>query len=223
MGNWLWPQNVLWLSVGLLKTIPKQHRWTIPLETIMLNSPAPYVKRHRDVWTWTLWDKKFILIDSCCWFLIDQFHRGRRARRKRWVLGLFDTQYTPARPYLQLVSRRNAATLLPIIQPNVRVGPIVHSDEWAVYRQLQRRLGLHHGTVNHSLHFVNQATGVHTQHAESSWSSANTKFKVMKGNSNRNFLLEYLQEFMWRRWYGDTHPNGCFKRLLQDIAEQYPL
>ena len=45
----------------------------------------------------------------------------------------------------------------------------------------------------------------------------------MKGNSNPNFLLEYLQEFMWRRWYGDTHPNGCFKRLLQDIAEQYPL
>lgn len=155
--------------------------------------------------------------------MIDQFHRGRRARRERWVLGLFDTQYTPARPYLQLVRRRNAATLLPIIQRNVRVGSIVHSDEWAAYRQLQRRLGLHHGTVNHSLHFVDPVTGVHTQHAESNWSSAKTKFKVMKGNSNPNFLLEYLQEFMWRRWYGDTHPNGCFKRLLQDIAEQYPL
>ena len=25
---------------------------------------------------------------------------------------------------------------------------------------------------------------------------------------------------MWRRWYGDTHPNGCVQRLLQDIAEQ---
>jgi len=28
---------------------------------------------------------------------------------------------------------------------------------------------------------------------------------------------------MWRRWYGETHPNGCFQRILQDIAEQYPL
>ena len=139
------------------------------------------------------------------------------------MLGLFDTQYTPARPYLQLVRRRNVATLLPIIQRNVRVGSIVHSDEWAAYRQLQRRLGLHHRTVNHSLHFVDPAMGVHTKHAESNWSSAKHKFKTMKGSSNPNFLLEYLQEFMWRRWYGDSNPNGCFKRLIQDIAEQYPL
>ena len=39
----------------------------------------------------------------------------------------------------------------------------------------------------------------------------------MKGNTNPNFLIEYLHEFMWRRWYGDTHPNGYFQRLLQDI------
>ena len=97
------------------------------------------------------------------------------------------------------------------------------SDQWAAYRQLQRRVGLHHRTVNHSLHFVDPATGIHTQHAKSNWSSAKDKFKVMKGNSNPNFLLEYLQEFMWRRWYGDSHPNGCFKRLLQDNAEQYTL
>ena len=139
------------------------------------------------------------------------------------MLGLLDTQYTPARPYLQLVRRRNTAALLPIIQRNVWAGSIVHSDEWAAYRQLQGRLGLHHRTVNHSLHFVDPTTGVHTQHAKSNWNSAKEKFKVMKGNSNPNFLLEYLQEFMWRRWHGDTHPNGCFKRLLQDIAEQHPL
>ena len=29
--------------------------------------------------------------------------RGRRPRGERWVLGLFDTQYDPAWPYLQLV------------------------------------------------------------------------------------------------------------------------
>ena len=41
--------------------------------------------------------------------------RGKRPEREKWVLGLFDTQYAPARPYLQIVPRRNAQTLLPII------------------------------------------------------------------------------------------------------------
>ena len=155
--------------------------------------------------------------------LLSQFHRGRRPRREKWVLGLFDTQYVPARPYLQLVRRRNEATLLGIIQRQVQPGSILHTDQWAAYRQIQRQLGLNHRTVNQSLHFIDPVTGVHTQHVESNWSTAKEKFKKMKGNTNPNFLIEYLHEFIWRRWYGDTHPNGCFQRLLQDIAEQNPL
>ena len=34
---------------------------------------------------------------------------------------------------------------------------------------------------------------------------------------------EHLKEFMWRRWHGELRTNGCFGRLMQDIAEQYPL
>ena len=33
----------------------------------------------------------------------------------------------------------------------------------------------------------------------------------------------WVKEFMWRRWHGELHPNGCFGRLMEDIAEQYPL
>ena len=58
---------------------------------------------------------------------------------------------------------------------------------------------------------------------ERNWSAAKDKFKKMKGNTNPNFLQEYLKEFMWRRWHGELHPNGCFGRLMEDIAEQYPL
>ena len=171
----------------------------------------------------TLKEKFRITKRSCNILSILQFHRGRRPRREKWVLGLFDTQYVPARPYLQLVGRRNAATLLDITQRQVQPGSIVCTDQWAAYRQMQRRLGLHHRTVNHSLHFVDPVTGVHTQHAESNWSASKEKFKKMKGNRNPNFLIDYLHESMWRRWYGDPHPNECFQRLLQDIAEQNPL
>ncbi|KAK2555830.1 hypothetical protein P5673_022471 [Acropora cervicornis] len=38
-----------------------------------------------------------------------------------------------------------------------------------------------------------------------------------------DLICKYLKEFMWRRWHGEPHPNGSFGRLMQDIAEQYPL
>lgn len=152
-----------------------------------------------------------------------QYHRGRRARREKWVLGIFDTQYEPARPYLQLVRRRNAATLLPIIQRKVSPGTIVCTDQWAAYNRIQSDLGLNHQTVNHSMNFVDPATGAHTQQAESNWNAAKEKLKKMKGTTNREFLLECLQEFTWRRWYGEPHPNVCFERFIEDIVEQYPL
>ena len=64
---------------------------------------------------------------------------------------------------------------------------------------------------------------IHTQHAESNWSVATAKLKKMKGNTNPNILQEHLKKFVWRRWHGEPHPNGSFGRLMQDIAEQYPL
>lgn len=71
----------------------------------------------------------FTLLMKIVRFSILKYQRGRRPRGERWVLGLFDTQYQPARPYLQLVRRRNAATLLPIIQRKVQPGSVVHTDE----------------------------------------------------------------------------------------------
>ena len=80
--------------------------------------------------------------------LLSQFHRRRRPRREKWVFVSFGTQYVPARPYLRLVRRRNAATLLGIMQRQVQPGSILHTDQWAAYRQIQRQLGLNHINKN---------------------------------------------------------------------------
>ena len=152
-----------------------------------------------------------------------QYQRGRRPEREKWVLGLFDTQYAPARPYLQIVPRRNAQTLLPIIGRKVAPGSVLHTDCWAAYNRARRALRLQHFTINHSENFVDPVTRVHTQNAESGWNVAKWKFKKMRGNTNPQFLQEYLQEFMWRRWYGSTHIGNHFGRFLEDLAEQIPV
>lgn len=98
---------------------------------------------------------------------------------------------------MQTVEKRDAATLLPIIEKVVRPGSIVYSDEWRGYRQIQPKLGLQHETVNHSVNFVDPGTGVHTQSIESYWTKTKYTFKVMKGVA-ADSLPSYLEERMWR-------------------------
>ena len=88
--------------------------------------------------------------------------RGHRVRGvpQRWILGGIDTTTNDA--FLVEVPRRDAATLLPIIQRWVLPGSTVWTDEWAAYRQLTAQTGLAHATVNHSVTFVAPGTGVNT-------------------------------------------------------------
>ena len=78
-----------------------------------------------------------------------------------WVYG--GIERTTGDCFLVEVEHKDAATLLPIIQQFVRPGSIVYSDKWSSYRSLNTVTGLVHDTVNHSVHFVDPASGAHTQ------------------------------------------------------------
>ena len=123
---------------------------------------------------------------------------------------------------MRIVPDRSAATLLPVIQQRVHSGTIVHSDEWAAYNHVQHLPPVgQHRVVNHSLHFVDPATSVHTQHAESYWNRVKTKFKRMKG-VHESMLPSYLDEFMWRERHGST-ASTALASLCRDIALRYPV
>ena len=90
--------------------------------------------------------------------------RGRGPTREQWVFGLADTSTHPCTVYMQHnVEDRKATTLIPIIESVVRKGSIIHSDQWAAYRQLHQHPDFTYESVNHSEYFVDPATGVHTQ------------------------------------------------------------
>ena len=103
--------------------------------------------------------------------------------------------------YMEIVPNRTAATLLPIIQSHTLPNTTIHSDQWQSYSRVQTLPNVtSHTTVNHSLHFVDPATGVHTQNVESYWARVKLKFKKMKG-CHETQLPSYLDEFMWRERY----------------------
>ena len=53
-----------------------------------------------------------------------------------------------------VIQRRDAATLIPIIRKNAKMGSDIHSDEWRAYSKL-KSYGYKRFTVNHKENFVN--------------------------------------------------------------------
>ena len=67
---------------------------------------------------------------------------------------------------MEIVDKRDATTLPPIIQAAVQRGSTIHSDEWRAYNNIQG-LGFTQKTVNHSLNLVDFQISVHIQAIES--------------------------------------------------------
>ena len=134
---------------------------------------------------------------------------------------MVDTSHQPALGYMQIVPRRDAATLLPIIQQHVANRTIIWSDEWAAYNRVASLPSVsRHDSVNHSIEFVTPGR-VHIQNAESYWNRVKIKLKCMRG-VHEHQLAGYLDELMYRERYGQT-ARQCFDSILHDIATQYSL
>lgn len=136
-------------------------------------------------------------------------HRGRAPENEKWVFGIADCSYVPAKIFLQSVQDRSASTLLPLISRVCRPGTIVVSDEWRAYLNVSS-LGFEHRTVNHSIYFVDPTNGNHTQNIESYWGKAKLRVNKMKGVLGDK-IVSYLNEWMWR----DNFLNDDFLNIVE--------
>jgi transposase-like protein len=123
-----------------------------------------------------------------------KYNRGSALKRRPlWVLGLRDD--VTRRIVMQIVPKRDANTLEPIILANVRPDSVVHTDQWAAYNGLKDYIP--HETVNHSIEFKS-SSGVHTNGIEGEWSGAK-KFMEHYSVHNRASIQSYLGEYCYKR------------------------
>lgn len=66
-----------------------------------------------------------------------------------WVLGMIEEGSEDFRMVLCPANKRDAITLLPLIQERVEEGTFIHTDKWGAYNGLSD-IGYFHEVVNHS-------------------------------------------------------------------------
>ena len=130
------------------------------------------------------------------YFFHRKYHKGRFWRGK-WVVGILERN--SGRCWMEVVVRRNAATLEQIITDHVLPGTIIVIDGWAGYDNIERiNNGVHHEVVVHAHNFVDpHHAEVNTQAIEGLWMQAKRKLRHQSGTS-RALFTSYLDEFQWR-------------------------
>lgn len=147
-----------------------------------------------------------------------KYNRGALRAEEQWYFG--GVERGSNRCFICPVERRDAATLLPIIQKFIEPGTVIISDKWAAYNRIDQLPEMYeHYTVNHSENFVDPSTGAHTQTIEGTWSHFKRRHKEDMGTSRSHFL-SYIYLFSWMR---NFRGEDAMYHLWKQIQEQYLL
>ena len=153
-------------------------------------------------------------LDESCF--IRRKHSVSDTPDTQWVFGGIDSQTKQG--FLVAVPRRDAETLLPVIQRFIEPHTTIVSEQWAAYNSVGGDLGYKHLSVNYGYKFVDPVTHATTNDVKTMWWGARERNKKENGTA-RQKLDSYLMEFMWRQQFNDDP----FQNLLSHIREVYPV
>lgn len=150
---------------------------------------------------------------------IDESKFGKRKYNKGhkvdgvWVVGMVERS---ERRKLSLipVEKRDRTTLNNLIKSYVKEGSIIYTDCWRGYDDI-KHLGYIHHTVNHSNHFKDPNSGVHTNTIEGTWSAV--KKTIPSRSRSKNSVSKYLNLFMFCRVYYNTRLRMIIRYLLNSL------
>jgi len=138
-------------------------------------------------------------------------HRGR-APSSVWVFGAIVRSSVPPICSIDIVKKRDKATLTQAAESRIHAGSDIISDGWAAYSDLSNHFHSHR-VVNHSENFLSPTDPmVHTQNIENLWKCLR-KFLTTRNAYKRRHLEGYIKEFIYRKSSPD--PFECFISELE--------
>ena len=145
-----------------------------------------------------------------------KYQRGRVVE-SNWILGMVDIETNEVRLEICPDNKRDANTLLKLIQKHVQPNTTLFTDLWKGYNNLNEN-GFQHMCVNHSLQFVTDE-GVNTNKIKSQWRPV--RQRLARGGVQKEKLADHLCEFLWRRDVGRRDVD-YFDDILNHIRNQFP-
>lgn len=142
-----------------------------------------------------------------------KFNRGRMVEGQ-WVFGGRE-DLDRTKIFMEIVQKRDTATLLPIIKKWIKPGSIIQSDFWKAYDCLDKE-GYIHQKVNHSIEFKNPLDGTCTNAIEGEWRQA--KASLPKFGTSKSMLGSYLGAFLWRVKHSK---EDIFFAFIQTVKKVY--
>ena len=131
-----------------------------------------------------------MLVSICTLTYIRKYNRGSRVRKGevQWGLTIVEVDPTTGKTLsidLQMLpyNKRDAETMLPLIEQRMEEGAIIITDYWKAYGVIANNLGLEHHTVNHSKEFENvdcwHTNNVEGKELQAIYTTYNTLLEVM--------------------------------------------
>jgi hypothetical protein len=124
-----------------------------------------------------------------------KFKRGYRVEGAWVIVGIELTE--ERRVFAEVVPDRSLSTIVGVMSRHLVPGSELHTDCWRAYGADARIFGLVHKTVNHSLGFKNNTTGIDTNTVEGT--NCALKRTVPVRNRTASSLEQFLSTFIWRR------------------------
>ena len=153
-----------------------------------------------------------------------KYNKGEPKGHRIWIFGKIERSSNAL--ILYPFDKRDADTLISLIQRHVYPGSRIFSDSWGAYLNLND-LGYQHYTVVHKSNFKQtyqnastcEIVECHTNRIEGAWKHCKDHFRRING-TNTKLFEQHLAEIVWRNHVSDKNRYEAFFELVKTV---YPL